>query len=195
MSQNTCPDYVSDEIDLTLRELVSLFIQYPDMPDIFQEGRDRDGDNVSEAASDFREDADTSTSSDTTTRTTSLRNAPVALLDSKPLPEFSVFVQRLHESNLPQKAVDYFNSLGHTILQIGQLLFPPTGNMSVTNEDHQEAGNICGHMISLLESSCQRVKEQIDNVAYILTLAPFTVEPAPADLWANYKQMAELIIE
>jgi hypothetical protein len=180
MSQESFPDYDGDEIDLTNRELVSLFIQYPDMPDM------PDDDDESAAASDFGEDA---------THTTPLRNDPVALLGSRPLPEFSVFTQRLDESNLPQKAIDYFKSLGHMILQIGRLLFPPTGNMSVPKEDLQEAGNLCGLMVSLLESSRQRVNDQIDNVAYILTLAPFTVQPAPEDLWANYKQMAELIIE
>lgn len=81
------------------------------------------------------------------------------------------------------------------ILQVSRLLFPPTGSRSVTREDLQEARNICRAMISLLKSSCQRVNYQIDNVAYILTLAPFNVQPAPEDLWANYVQMAELIIE
>ena len=50
-------------------------------------------------------------------------------------------------------------------------------------------------MISLFKSSCQRVNDQIDNVTFILTLAPFTVQPTPEELWANYMQMAELIIE
>ena len=186
MSEETFPDYDSDEIDLTNRDLVSLFLQYPDMPD---------DDNESAAASDFGEDADTSTLSDTTTRTTPLRNDPVALLGSRALSEFSAFTQRLNESNLPQKATDYFRSLGNMILQIGRLLFPPISNTSVTKQDLREASNLCRQMASLLESSCQRVTEQIDNVAYILTLAPFTVRPAPEDLWANYKQMAELIIE
>jgi hypothetical protein len=190
MSQDAFPDYESDEIDLTNRELVSLFIQYPDMPHM-----PGDDDAESAVASDFGEDVDISTLSDTTTRTTPLRNDPAALLGSRPMAEFPVFMQRLNESNLPQKAIDYFKSLGHMILQIGRLLFPPTGNISVTQEDLQEARNICGHMISLLEPSCQRVNDQIDNIAYILTLAPFTAQPAPEDLWSNYKQMAELIIE
>ena len=187
MPQEPFPDYDSDEIDLTDRDLVSLFLQYPDMPD--------DGDNGSPAASDFGEDAGNSTLSDTTTRTTPLRNDPVPLLGSRPLPEFPIFLQKLNESNLPQKAIDYFKALGHTILQIAELLFPLAGNVSVRKEDFQEAGDICCHMASLLESSCQRVNDQIDNVAYILTLAPFTVQAAPEDLWVNYKQMAELIIE
>jgi hypothetical protein len=188
MSQDAFADYDGDEIDLTDKELMSLFVQYPDMPD--------EDDNESAAASeDFGEDADTSTWSDTTTHTTPLRNDAVALPGSKPLPEFSVFMLRLNESSLPQHAIDYFRSLGHMILQIGWLLFPPSGNMSVTKENFREARDICGHMISLLESSGQRVKDQIDNVAYILALAPFTVQPAPEDLWTNYKQIAELIIE
>jgi hypothetical protein len=190
MSKGGFPAYDGDEIDLTDRELMSLFVQYPDMPDMPEED-----DNESAVASDFGEDADTSTWSDTTTHTTPLRNDPVALPGSGPLPEFSVFMRRLNESSLPQRATDYFRSLGHMILQIAWLLFPPGGNISVTKENFQEVRDICGHMISLLESSRQRVKDQIDNVAYILTLAPFTVQPAPEDLWANYKQMAELIIE
>lgn len=189
MPQGIAPEYNSDEIGFTNREPVSLSIQYPDMPNM------PDGDDESTPAADFGEDVDTSTSSDKTTHTTPLRNDPVALLGSRQLPEFPAFMQRLNESNLPQKALDYFKSLGHMILQVSRLLFPPAGSLSVTREDLQEASNICRAMVSLLKSSCQRVNDQIDNVTYILTLAPFTVQPAPEDLWANYTQMAELIIE
>jgi hypothetical protein len=189
MSQNPFPERDSDEIDLTNRELVSLFLQYPDMSD------DDDDDDDSATASNSGEEADSTTLSDTTTRTTPLRNDPAAELGSRPLQVFSVFSQRLDESNLPQKAIDYFRSLGYIIVHIGRLLFPPTSNIAVTKQDLLEASNKCGQLFSLLESSCQRVNEQIENVAYILTLAPFTVRPAPEDLWANYKQMAELIIE
>ena len=166
-----------------------LFIQYPDMPDMAD---DRD---ESTASLGFGEDADTSALPDTTTHTTPLRNDLAALLGSSLPPEFPAFMQRLNESNLPQKAFDYFKSLGHMILQVSRLLFPPTGSLSVTREGLQEASNICRAMISLLKSSCRRVDDQISNVAYILTLAPFNVQPAPEDLWANYTQMAELIIE
>jgi hypothetical protein len=171
---------------------VSLFIQSPDMPDMPDDG------DESTPSLDFGEDADTSTLPDTTVHTIPLRNDPVALLGSSdsslPL-EFPVFMQRLNKSNLPQKAFDYFKSLGHMILQVSRLLFPPTGSSSVTREGFQKASNICRAMISLLKSSCRRVNDQIGNVAYIQTLAPFNVQPAPEDLWANYTQMAELIIE
>lgn len=189
MPQDPSPDDESDKIDLTTRELVSLYIQDPDMP-----GMSDDDDDESAAASDFREDIDAATLSDATTRTTPLRHDAAALPGPRPVPEFSVFVQRLNESNLPQKAIDYFRSMGNKILQVGRLLFPPTGNISIPKEDLREAREVCDHMVSLLESSCLRVKDQIDNIAYILTLAPFTVRPAPEDLWPNYKQMAELII-
>lgn len=196
MPQDASPDEGNDEIHLTNPELVSLYIQYPDMPDMSDgDDDDDDDDDKSAAASDFGEDIDATTLSDTTTRTTPLRQDAAALLGPRPVSEFSILVQRLNESNLPQKAIDYFRSIGTKILQIGRLLHPPTGNISVTKEDLGEARHICGGMISLLESSCQRVNDQIDNIAYILTLAPFTVRPAPEDLWSNYKQMAELIIE
>jgi hypothetical protein len=189
MPQGIAPEYNSDGIDLTDRELVPLFIQYPDMPDMPDDG------DESTPSSDFGEGADTSALLDTTTHTTPLRNDPAALPRSSLMPEFPAFMQRLNESNLPQKAFDYFKSLGHMILQVSRLLFPPTGSPSVTREGLQEASNICRTMISLLKSSCRRVNDQIDNVTYILTLAPFNVQPAPEDLWANYTQMAELIIE
>jgi hypothetical protein len=145
----------------------------------------------------FGEDADTSTLQDTTTQTAPLPlwNDPIASLGLSLPPEFPAFMQRLSESNLSQKAFDYFKSLGHMILQVSWLLFPPTGSLSITREGLQEAGNICRTMISLLKSSCRRVDDQIGNVAYILTLAPFNVQPGDEDLWANYTQMAELIIE
>jgi len=189
MPQGITPEYNSDEIGFTNQELVPLFIQDSDTPEM------PDGNDESTPTSDFREDADASTLSGTTTHTTPLRNDPVALLGSRQLPEFPAFMQRLNESNLPPKALDYFKSLGYMILQVSWLLFPPTGSLSVTRKDLQEARNICRAMVSLLKSSCQRVNDQIDNVTYILTLAPFTVQPAPEDLWANYMQMAELIIE
>src|SRR5277367_5515980 len=55
MPQGIAPEYNSDEIDFTNRELVSLFIQYPDMPDM------PDGDDESTPTADFGEDGDTST--------------------------------------------------------------------------------------------------------------------------------------
>src|SRR2546421_1797604 len=126
MPKGIAQEYNSDEIGFTSREPVSLFIQYPDMPDM------PDGDDESTPASDFGEDADISTLSDRTTHTTPLRNDPVALLGSGQLPEFPAFMQRLNESNLPQKALDYFKSLGYMILQVSRLLFPPAGSLSVT---------------------------------------------------------------
>ena len=186
MLAGSLPDFESDEIDLTNRDLASLFLQYPDLAD---------DDNESAADSDFGEDVDASNLSNTTTHTTPLRNDPVPLLGSRTPPEFPAFIQRLNESNLPAKAVVYLKSLGHMVLQIGRLLYSPTGNLSVKKQDLQEARILCRHMVSLLDSSCERVNDQIDNVGYILTLAPFTIQPAPEDLWANYKQMAALIIE
>ena len=54
MPQGIAPEYNSDEIDLTNRELMSLFIQYPDMPDM------ADDCDESTASLGFGEDADTS---------------------------------------------------------------------------------------------------------------------------------------
>lgn len=97
MPQVIAPEYNSDEIGFTNRELVPLFIQYPDIPDM------PDGDEGSTPASDFGEDADTSTLSDTTTHTTPLRNNPVTMLGSRQLPEIP-YLHAKAERNLPQKA-------------------------------------------------------------------------------------------
>ena len=192
MPHSTASDSDSDGIDLTNRELVSLFIQYPDMVNL-----PGDDDSQSGDSSDSEEDVDATTLSATTNHTTPLRNEPLTVLMVSPRPaaEYPAFLQRLNQSNLPKRAIDYFTALGQIILQIGQTLFPPTGNMSVNQDALEEVCNMSDHLVSLLESSCQRVNDQIDNIAYILTLAPFAVQPTPEDLWPNYKQMAELIVK
>ena len=118
MSQGAFPNYDSDVIDMTNADLVSLFLRYPDM-------HNDEEDNKSAAPSDFGEEADSSTFSANTTHTTPLRNGTITLLGSRSLPLFPVFIKQLNKGNLPQKVIDYFEALGHMILQVGRLLFPP----------------------------------------------------------------------
>lgn len=187
----------NDEIDLTNRALVSLFIQYPDMDDPPDGDLDDDCPTASSNFGSEDDDIESSMLSNTTTRTTPLRNDLVLSPADHPPPlaEYPAFVEKLNGSGLPQRAVAYFSVLANKMLQIGDLLFPPIGNVNVSTESLHEICTTCRYLISLLESSCQRVTDQIDNVAFILTLAPFTVQATPEDLWANYKQMTELIIE
>lgn len=50
-------------------------------------------------------------------------------------------------------------------------------------------------LISSLRQAQAAVQKEIMAIRAILQLAPFTTRPAPEDLWANYKQMAELILQ
>lgn len=183
-----------DGIDQTNRELMSLFIQYQEMNDLLNDDAEQ---SAVYSDSDGEDDANSTILSATTTHTTPLRNEPVVLTMATPVPlaAFPAFIQKLNQSNLPHKAVEYFTALSQIMLQVGQILFPSTSNTNLTEKDLEDVCTLSRYLVSLLASTCQRVNDQVDNMAYILALAPFTVNPAPQDLWSNYKQMSELIIK
>ena len=193
MAEDPLPSPDLDEMTLTNRGLAALYIQYPDMKEL-------PGDE-SAIASDTESDEEGETSglSSTTTQTTPPRrdeqDMDLGLLSSRTEGPFSCFLQRLAQCGLPSESSERLTGLGYAFLELGRALFPPAGPDSVTMQVLGELVAVSRALITVLECSCTKVNVQIDNIAYILTLAPFTVQLEPADLWANYKQMADLIIE
>ena len=196
MPHSTTHDPGSDEIALTDPGLISLIDQYPDIVEALN-NEEIENQSRSPTRSFTSEDEGQSTTlSDTTSQTTPPRNEPAEPVhSSRAIAEFPRFLHELETSNLPERAVEYLKALGYTVLEIGQTLFPPNGNIAVNRKDLQKIKNLCQHIVPLLEGSGRRVDDQIENIAHILTLAPFTIRPAPEDLWANYNQMAEVIIQ
>ncbi|KAK5045626.1 hypothetical protein LTR84_008995 [Exophiala bonariae] len=43
--------------------------------------------------------------------------------------------------------------------------------------------------------SSESVQDQINNIAYVKTLAPFEIHPTSIDIWCNYRQMLHLIVK
>ena len=193
MAEDSLPSPDLDEMTLTNRGLAALYIQYPDMEELPGDESAIVSDTESE------EEAETSGLSISTTQTTPPRiaaqDAALRLVSSSCEGPFPCFLQRLADCGLPAQSSDYLTGLGYAILELGRALFAPTGPESVTTQVLGEALAVSRALTAVLKRSCTKVNAQIDNIAYILTLAPFTVHPEPADLWANYKQMADLILE
>ena len=192
------------ETFLTDRGLASLYIQYPEMleNDIQNTAHDQLPEpnqlllNLEDEDDEDEEEAESTILSSSTTRTTPLRNEPLAVTGvARTSNEFTAFFQKVETSGLVEKSAQYFRVLGATVLQLGRTLFPISGVMTVATEDIEKMVNLGLDMSSMLRASNQRVNEQIENIAYILTLAPFTVAPAPDDLFSNYLQMSELILK
>src|SRR5277367_2497509 len=102
-------DKDGDGISLTNWELVSLFMQYPNMVDL-PDGASANSDSEESLVS----DAEASTISDTTTQTTPPRNEPAEVHNSADLgADFPRFLQDIHDGHLSSRSKAFFRSLGY----------------------------------------------------------------------------------
>jgi hypothetical protein len=81
------------------------------------------------------------------------------------------------------------------IVMMSLALFSTTGAMSTDLGSFWRVESAATWLLSVLKPARKAIDREIDAIENILQLAPFTVRPSPEDLWTNYKQMAELIIE
>ena len=205
----------NDDLALTDRDLFSLYLRYPEMEQI----------NVNLEDGDYAEPllaSITTSSPDSSPQSAQLdssppsnqtyyespASSPLGPSDSIPFPDLAIaandeeveelsvhfdLTRRSHE--IPERTARLFAEIKSVILGMGSILFTTAGEVSTEPENLWRINSIADWLISLLRQAGIAVDMEIDDIQTILQLAPFTIRPALEDLWTNYKQMAELIIE
>lgn len=191
----------SDEIVLTDRDLVSRYIFYSEnLSDIScsPEKACQEPLFSSPASNTSNREGDTShisAVSNSTTQTTPLRNDLLALtrqrLSSTPLEEFEVV---LLGAELPANIKDEYRERCRSIIQLSSHLFP-RNRQTPRMKDRQDATALAVATGDWFVTAIHEAEIQTQNIDYIQTLGPFTASPRPDKMWANYKQMVELVLE
>jgi hypothetical protein len=175
---------------LNERELFSLYVQYPEInfdPESTQKNPEpteqfsSPGSNTAE-----RDDIDSVQMSNSTRHTTPLKHDLFCAATSSD-DEYAIFCSQLRHCDLPSQTVQYFKSMGSRVVQIGRCL---------TTEEGIQASAVIETTKTLLpqlQHSSNKVSEQMDTIAYITELAPFSIVPTDVSLWSNYRQRASLI--
>lgn len=101
----------------------------------------------------------------------------------------------LKSDEIPDDAAELLAEMRSVVLMMGALLFSASGELTSDPENIRQVISAAKWLGKSLIQARRAVEKEIDAVASILQLAPFTVRPAPEDLWTNYKQMAELVIK
>ena len=181
-------------------QFVTLCARYLDLKfDLAEESPEKDNAQFSSPCSydtDLDPDPDRNWLSNgtvSTARTTPLRPGPHANDEEEyPFASMSSYSQHLTHADLPPTSKQVFHILASNINEISVLL---TSN---TRLDLDIASAIVNHgniLLSHIRRSSAQVKDYVSNIAFIKTLAPFRVRPNPVDLWCNYRQKAQLIVQ
>lgn len=190
---------MSAATDLTESELFSLCAQYPDIN--FDTPEEVCGENHQEghfsspcSHKTIRDETQTSNGSVSTAQTTPLRPSPCPT-EAVESPSFPGFLQHVRRADLPESSKSTFHRVAHEIQELGSLLLGPRRpgsgyHCKLNAENIRQKGQ---SILDQLRSANYKVKEQIDNISFVQTLAPFTIEPSLKDLWCNYRQQAHLI--
>lgn len=215
MPERTSIGCANDDLALTDRDLFSLYLRYPEMEQL--DVNLDDGDyaepllaSISTSSPDSSPQSAQLDSSPPTKPTyyESPASSPLGPSDSIPFPDLAIaandgeveelsvhfdLTRRSHE--IPERETELFAEIKSAILSMGSILFTTTGGVSTEPEILWHINSIADWLISVLRRAGIAVDMEIDDIQKILELAPFTIRPALKDLWTNYKQMAELIIE
>ena len=204
MTDTTPPSYRkrpdSDEIVLTDRDLVSRYIFYSENlsdKSCSPEKACQEPLFSSPASDTSNHEGNTShisAVSNSTTQTTPLRNDLLALtrqrVSSTPLEEFEAV---LLGAELPTNIRDEYKERCRSIMRLSSLLFPRNRQTPSTN-DREDAAALAVATGDWFATAVHETEIQTQNIDYIQTLGPFTVNPGPDEMWANYKQMVALVI-
>jgi hypothetical protein len=191
----------SEEIVLTDRELVSCYMRYSENLDQVSSSPEKacaEPDSSSPASATSNHDGDLSHLSgvsNSTTQTTPLRNDLLAMARrAAALSPFEEFEAILQGASLPNEVKNEYMAQGQNILQIGGYLLPRARRLSRPDGTTQ-AMTLIHVTRDWLATALHDTDVQVQNIAYIQTLGPFTLRPEPEDSWVVYKQMAELVIK
>ena len=193
---------MAGSLDLTDTDLSDLFDRYPDIK--FDSTEDLGpacgvSEHFSSPCSNAtNQDATPISKKNTasTAHTTPLRPISHWALESD-FPTIDMFLEDVHDTNLPLISKEGFAQLAREISMLGVLLVP--GNRDYyegyVNSNKPKIHHQTQSILTQLQQASNRVADEIDNVEWVKTRAPFTVEPALQDLWCNYRQRAKLIVQ
>jgi hypothetical protein len=203
-----------DEIALADRELFSLYLRYPEMEqsdDSLHEEVDGETSSfliTSSSPESSPQSAQISSSPPTLARYESPTSSPLGSPDSIPFPTLTIpaneeevealtthFDLTLRSHEISQDTAKVLAEMKTVIVMMSLALFSTTGAMSTDLGSLWRVESAATWLLSVLKPARRAIDREIDVIENILQLAPFTVRPSPEDLWTNYKQMAELIIE
>ncbi|KAI1613433.1 hypothetical protein EDD36DRAFT_465557 [Exophiala viscosa] len=182
-----------ESIDLTETELFSLYARYPEIQ--FESNQEvlNEKEQFSSPSSNNTDHNDTqfSTVSVSTAHTTPPKTNISSNHDSHS--PFEDFLENIQKSDMPENSKAGFELIGTEIIELGSLL------SAYGNSENSCGPNSCMilcqscPLLVRLQHCNYRVEEQISNMSFIKTLAPFRIVPSQQDLWCNYRQMAQLI--
>ncbi len=215
MPERASISFANNDFALTDRDLFSLYLRYPEMEQT--DHNLEDGDNAESLPASITTSSPESSPQSAQLNSSPPSNAPyyespasspLGPSDSIPFPdlaiaanegeveELSVHFDRTWRSReIPEHTAELFAEIKSVILSMGSILFTATGDVSSEPENIWRINSSADWLIPILNRTRVAVDIEIDNIEKILLRAPFTVWPALEDLWTNYKQMAELIIE
>ncbi|KAJ9634032.1 hypothetical protein H2204_006580 [Knufia peltigerae] len=107
------------------------------------------------------------------------------------------FLDSVRRANLPDSCRNGFSNLTKLVDNLSHL-FPSSTDQHFEIPDGLDNQEILLHSEALLEQLQQvnlNVEEQVNSIAFVRGLAPFQVNPTEQDLWTNYRQKVQLIVQ
>ncbi len=193
---------MAGSLDLTDTDLSDLFDRYPDIKfdstDDLIPGCDISEHFSSPCSNATNHDATPTSKRNaaSTAHTTPLRPIEGCSEDSD-LPTVDIFLEGLDKADLPLMSKEGFGRLAREMTILAASLVPVDGDYYGSYVDsnktkiHYQAQSI----LEQLKQANDKVTDEIDNIQWVRTRAPFMVEPAMQDLWCNYRQRAKLIAQ
>lgn len=215
MPEHLAPHFDDEDMALTDPDLIALYLMYPEMQQRGLEFSDEvyTGPPVLSITDSSPEYSSPSTQvhssplpnlTDYDTPTSSPLGPPdkgpfYALpiaADEQELDELTAqFDLSLKSNEIPDDATEVFAGMKSAIMTMKLLLFSATGALTSDAENIRRVISVANRLKKSLMQAQVAVEREINTIESILQLAPFTVRPAPEDLWTNFRQMAELIIQ
>jgi hypothetical protein len=193
---------MAGSLDITDTDLCGLFNRYPEIT--FDSAEDVASASAisdlsfSSPGSDGSKLSTTPNSRNTrsTAHTTPLRLA-LQCDDAPDSPSVHRFLADIEKADLPSEAKRAFGNLAREITRLGSLLVPEIGHSYRVYQDYHKETILdrCHSLLADLQQANTKVADEIQNIEFIQTRAPFTVEPAVQDLWCSYRQRAKLITQ
>ena len=153
-------------------------------------------DESSTPSSKASEDSTGSTEGSSVTTTSGFELSPSGSLDastdSTRQTHEPSFDDLLRDDRTSPGLADRFKRLRDLTFHISLLLFP--NGMYTVEDKISESQNHVYSMQKWLAAYHNAIRERVDNITFITSLAPFTIAPPRKYFWVCYKQRAELIV-
>ncbi|EXJ81723.1 hypothetical protein A1O1_07788 [Capronia coronata CBS 617.96] len=190
---------MSNLVQRTKSDLDTLFTRFPDIKfdeasNLIEETHDKEHFSSPCSNNTDHDESLLSIQSTSTANTTPLRPMPRAA-EALDVPNLADFLQHVDSTDLPAICKDWLKSLGRQVFDLARILLPTSRDVAGhANSHRQEILDQSRPILVQLQDVDNRLQEQVRNIAYIKSLAPFVVEPAPQDTWTIYRQRAKLIV-